>query len=103
MVLHRMARCYTRSVPTSRARLTITETDAVARMLDEAAERWPEDRAHRARLLTRLAERGARAERADRATQLGTWAAVVERAAGAAGDEAYPTGYLDDLRRDWPQ
>jgi hypothetical protein len=38
-------------VPTSRARLTITETDDVARMLDEAAERWPEDRVHRARLL----------------------------------------------------
>ena len=90
-------------MPTSHPRLTITETDDVARMLDEAAERWPEDRAHRARLLKRLAERGAEAVRTDTAAQQSAWTAVVEGAAGAAGPDAYPERYLDDLRGDWPQ
>jgi hypothetical protein len=90
-------------VPTSRARLTITETDDGARMLDEAAERWPEDRAHRARLLKRLAQQGAEAARAESAAQRSAWTAVVEGAAGVAGPHAYPERYLDELRGDWPQ
>jgi hypothetical protein len=89
-------------VPTSRARLTITETDDVARMLDEAAERWPEDRVHRARLLKRLAERGAEAARAESVARRSAWAALVETTAGAAGPDAYPERYLDELRGDWP-
>jgi hypothetical protein len=89
-------------VPTTRARLTITETDDVARMLDAAAECWPEDRAHRSRLLKRLAQRGAEAARVNRDEQWRAWEAVVDRAAGAAGPGAYPPHYLDVLRRDWP-
>ena len=72
-------------------------------MLDEAAERWPEDRTHRARLLKRLAERGAEAARADTLAQRTAWTAVVEGAAGAAGPDAYPEHYLDELRGDWPE
>jgi uncharacterized protein (DUF2236 family) len=89
-------------MPTDRARLTITETDDVARMLDEAAEQWPEDREHRARLLKRLAERGLEAARAERAAEQLDWATAVAGAAGAAGAAAYPDGYLADLRDDWP-
>ncbi len=90
-------------MPTTRPRITITETDDVASMLDAAAERWPEDRDNRARLLKRLAERGAQAARVDRANAADAWAAVVRQAAGAAGAGAYPAGYLEDLRGDWPQ
>lgn len=88
-------------MPTDRPRLTITETDDVVRMLDEAAELWPEEREHRTRLLKRLAARGAQAARADRADEQNAWATVVDSAAGAAGPNAYPAEYLEDLRDDW--
>ena len=89
-------------MPTTRPRITITETDDVASMLDAAAERWAEDRDNRARLLKRLAVRGAEAARADRVDEQDAWAAVVRKTAGAAGPGAYPAGYLEDLRGDWP-
>jgi hypothetical protein len=89
-------------MPTTRPRLTITESDDVASMLDAAAERWPEDRANRARLLKRLAERGAEAVRAEDAANQSAWAQTVRQAAGAAGPDAYPAGYREDLRGDWP-
>jgi len=89
-------------VPTDRARLTITETDDVVRMLDEAAQLWPADREHRGRLLKRLAERGAEAARVDHVQATRRWASVVDSVAGAAGPDAYPGGYLENLRDDWP-
>jgi len=90
-------------VPTARARLTITETEDVVRLLDEAADLWPEYRERRALLLKRLAERGAEAARADRDAEQGAWTSVVEGAAGAAGPDAFPARYLEDLRSDWPE
>ncbi len=89
-------------MPTDRPRITITETDDIARMLNEAAEHWPDDRENRGRLLKRLAKRGAEAALADTAARRRSWTTAVEDAAGAAGPDAYPRGYLDDLRDDWP-
>src|SRR5215208_1808522 len=57
-VLHQPPRCYTfSSVPTTRPRLTITETDDLAAALDAAAARWPDVRSRR-ELLLRLVEQG---------------------------------------------
>ena len=90
-------------MPTLRPRLTITETDDVAQMLDEAAERWPADREHRARLFTRLARLGVDALRRQQTADRISWEERVRGAAGAAGPQAYPAGYLDRLRGDWQQ
>ncbi|MDQ1744816.1 MAG: hypothetical protein QOE23_3155, partial [Pseudonocardiales bacterium] len=45
-------------MPTTRPRHLITETDPVAKALDDAAKRWPEDRDSRAKLLLHLVEEG---------------------------------------------
>jgi hypothetical protein len=87
-------------MPTRRTRHSITESDELARALDDAAERWPEDRDARAQLLLRLAREGHLAiqERGDQETA-DRRAAV--RATSGALTGAYPQGYLDDLREDW--
>ncbi len=87
------------SVPTTRPRHTITETDALARALDAAAKRWPEDRGARAKLLVRLAEEGYRAVEADAESAYQRRLRAIEE---TAGTHPYPAGYLEELRRDWP-
>src|SRR4051812_24654350 len=49
---------FTSCVPTKCPRRLITETDQVARALEAAALRWPEDGDNRAKLLVHLVEAG---------------------------------------------
>jgi hypothetical protein len=87
-------------MPTTRPRLTITETDELAATLDAAAARWPEVGSRR-ELLLRLVAQGR--EVLDR--ECGEAAAqrrdAVRRTSGALTG-AYEPGYLDRLRDDWP-
>ncbi len=80
----------------------MTETDDVARALDAAATRWPEDRDRRARLVLRLLDEGYRAlrESADRAET--DRKDALRRTSGLLSG-VYGTGYLEQLRRDWPE
>ncbi|MDN5913792.1 MAG: hypothetical protein L0I76_01515 [Pseudonocardia sp.] len=77
----------------------MTETDDLAAALDAAATRWPG--LSRAQLLVQLALEGHKAaqhlhdERHRR-----RHAAVREHSGALTG--AYPTGYLDRLREEWP-
>lgn len=87
-------------MPTARPRHVITETDDIARALDDAARRWPEETS-RARLLVRLLEEGHRAvsaagtrHRADRLK------AIAETSGALTG--CYGNDYLTELRQDWP-
>ncbi len=82
-------------MPTTRPRHTITETDELARLLDDAAQRWPGE--SRARLLVRLAEEGAQA----REDEVARRREAIERHAGAFTG-MYPPGYLEEQRKDWP-
>src|SRR5262249_57026344 len=80
----------------------ITETEEVARALDEAAKRWPEERAARSRLLLRLVAEGYRALREERDEQAARRRAAVQRTSGSLTD-AYSDDYLDRLRGEWPE
>jgi hypothetical protein len=88
-------------VPTTRPRHSVTETDEVAAALADAARRWPQDSRSPGRLLTHLLREGHRAIQGVRDDEVAARRAGVEAASGALTG-AYPAGYLQDLRDDWP-
>lgn len=87
-------------MPTSRARYQITETPAVARAINKAAKRWPDE--PRSKLLLRLVHAGGAAleEANDLASQRRR--AAIKATSGKYAD-AFGPDYLAELRRDWPQ
>jgi hypothetical protein len=87
-------------MPTTRPRLTITETDDVAAALDAAAARWPQIRTRR-ELLLRLVEQGREVIDRD-ANEAATRRRDAIRRTSGALTGAYEPGYLDRLRDDWP-
>lgn len=86
-------------MPTTRPRHQVTETPVVARALDLAAQRWPG--VPRSQLLLRLVTAGAATLADARAAEIERRRSVVEETSGKYAD-AFPPGYLADLRRDWP-
>ena len=95
-------KCYTRRVPTSRSRYTITESTEVASAIQEAAREWPEDSGAPSRLLLHLIEEGRKALQQRHDELVAADLAVVDRVAGALTG-SYPDGYLRELREDWPE
>lgn len=87
-------------MPTTRPRLTITETDDVTAALDAAAARWPEVRSRR-ELLLRLVEQGRDVLDRDRDEAVRRRREALRRTSGALTG-AYEPGYLERLRDDWP-
>lgn len=88
-------------MPTTRPRHLITETEQLALALDDAARRWPEDRASRAKLLLHLVEEGHLALLDNAAERRRTRLAAVRKTSGALTGMFGP-GYLKQLREDWP-
>ncbi|HZI90531.1 MAG TPA: hypothetical protein VFD31_02750 [Thermoleophilaceae bacterium] len=88
-------------MPTDRPRHSVTESDDLEQALDDAAERWPEDRGARARLLVRLAREGHRAIQAERDAEVEARRTAIRATSGALTG-VYPQDYLADLRGDWP-
>ncbi len=80
----------------------ITETDDVARALDDAATRWPEDRGNRRKLLLRLAAEGHQMARQEAERRRRDKLAAIDRSSGALTG-IYEDGYLEKLREDWPE
>lgn len=87
-------------MPTTRPRLTITETDDVVAALDAAAARWPEVRSRR-ELLLRLVEQGREVIGRDHGAATARRREAIRHTSGALTG-AYEPGYLERLRDDWP-
>lgn len=81
-------------MPTTRPRLAVTETDAIAHALDIAGQRWPGKT--RAQLLALLVEEGVRHLQDDEVRRQG----LITDTSGALTD-IYGTDYLAELREDW--
>lgn len=86
-------------MPTTRPRHQVTETEQVARALNQAAQRWPGE--PRSQLLLRLVEAGSAAlEQGEHDEQVAHRAAVA--ASSGAYTDAFGPDYLHTLREDWP-
>lgn len=88
-------------MPTTRPRHTITEGDALAVALADAARWWPDEEKARSRLVLRLLEEGGTTVEADEEAQISERRRAVAETAGMFTG-LYPPGYLEELRRDWP-
>jgi hypothetical protein len=99
---HLASRCYTQQMPTTRPRHLITETEQIARALEDAARRWPEDSASRTKLLVHLVEEGHQAL-LDEATLRREARLAAIRSTSGALTGAYEVDYLERLREDWPE
>ncbi len=87
-------------MPTTRPRYQITETPAVARAIDKAARRWPDE--SRSKLLLRLVDAGGAAlERVDDLASSQRQDAIRDSSGKYA--DAFSVDYLAELRRDWPK
>ncbi|HEX3932538.1 MAG TPA: hypothetical protein VHW64_17720 [Nocardioides sp.] len=87
-------------MPTTKPRHQVTETPAVAHALDLAAQRWPGH--SRGALVTLLLVEGAKTIEDDHEQVRETRRELVDRLAGGF-DDAFPNGFLEQLRQDWPE
>ena len=101
-MLHLTARCYTRAMPTTRHRFSITETDELARALDAAARVWPDQRDDRGELLRRLVNWGAERVEEVAAERLAERRAAIRATAGSLTG-LYPPGAAQSLKEEWPE
>jgi hypothetical protein len=85
-------------VPTTKTRHQVTETPAVAHALAVAERRWPG--VSRSALLARLAEVGAKMIEREEADRREARRRLVDKHAGGF---RYEPGYLEELRKDWPE
>lgn len=87
-------------MPTTRPRHQVTETPDVARALDLAARRWPDE--PRSRLLLRLVQAGSNALEERGTEEARHRIAAIDATSGKYAD-TFSDGYLDELRKDWPE
>lgn len=85
---------------TTHPRIQVTQSPELAAGLELAAKEWPG--ASRSELVARLAEAGTETLTAKRAARRAERRKVLEETRGKYAD-AYPKGYLEKLRKDWPE
>jgi len=92
-------------MPTTKARYQVTQTDEVARALEAAARRWPEDRERPGRLIVHLIEAGREAIEPQIDAAIEARLEAIRMAAGSmtgvfTGPDAMS---LEQLRDEWPE
>ncbi|GAA3618876.1 hypothetical protein GCM10022199_24210 [Marihabitans asiaticum] len=87
-------------MPTTRPRHQITETPAVARALDLAAQRWPGE--SRGQLLVHLVHEGSKVLGEEMNDGAARRARAVELTSAKYVD-LFDEDYLQDLRKDWAE
>jgi len=87
-------------MPTTRPRHQVTETPDVARALDLAAQRWPNE--PRSRLLIRLVEAGSDTLEKVHTESVRHRLTAIDSTSGKYAD-VFPDDYLAELRQDWPE
>lgn len=87
-------------MPTARPRHQVTETPDVARALDAAARRWPDET--RSKLLLRLVQVGGDTLQGKENAASHSRRQAVDASSGKYS-KAFDADYLADLRRDWPK
>ena len=88
-------------MPTLRQRHMITESDALAKAIDEAARLWPDAKDERAELLRRLIDRGIESIEAEHNERLEARKKAIKEVAGSLSG-VWPENFLAELRAEWP-
>ncbi len=86
-------------MPTARPRYQVTETPEVARALELAAKRWPDE--PRSKLLLRLVNVAGGLLEHEEHVDADAHRAAVTNSSGRYA-EAFGADYLTELREDWP-
>lgn len=87
-------------MPTIRPRHQVTETPDMARALDLAARRWPNE--PRSKLLIRLVQAGSNALEERRVEEAHHRLAAIDATSGKYAD-VFTDAYLAEIRQDWPE
>jgi len=89
-------------MPTTHRRHAVTETEDIAAALDVARNAWPELADKPGALLRQLILAGEEALEARRRHAVEGRRQTIERTAGTLTG-VYGHGYLEEVRRDWPE
>ena len=79
----------------------VTESDQLARALDDAAELWPELGGQRGKLLQRVVEAGMQAVRTEHTARQNAREHAVLSAAGSLSG-VWPGDWHEQVRSEWP-
>jgi hypothetical protein len=89
------------AMPTLRNRHMITESDALAKAIDDAAKLWPDIAGERAELLRRLIERGIESVETEVTEKLAARRKAVLEVAGSLSG-IWPENWREEFRAEWP-
>jgi hypothetical protein len=80
----------------------ITESDALAKAIDDAARLWPEIADERAELLRRLLDRGIQSVEAEFQEQIESRRKAIMEVAGSM-PSVWPSNWREEMRAAWPE